>query len=591
MKTILNLLKEEVTAAFVEAGYDAKYGMVSLSNRPDLCQYQCNGAMAAAKAYKKAPIMIANDVVAILEKSETFKDISAINPGFINMNLSNAFVANYVDEMRTTDSFGYNKVEEPFNVIVDYGGPNVAKPLHVGHLRAAVIGESVKRICKFVGHNAIGDIHLGDWGLQMGLIITELKKRQPELPYFDENFTGEYPEEAPFTIAELEEIYPYASAFSKKNPDYLEEARNATYRLQKGEGGYAALWKHIRNVSIADLKQNYDKLNVHFELWKGESDAEPQIPGMVEYLKENGYAYYSEGALVVDVKEETDKKEIPPCMILKADGSALYNTTDLGTIVEREKLYQPKMYKYVVDKRQDLYFEQVFRCARKAKMVGEDVDLTFLGFGTMNGKDGKPFKTRDGGVMRLEYLIGDVTNNVYDKMKENRGEIPEEEARDTAQKIAVAAIKYGDLSNQPSKDYVFDLDRFTAFEGNTGPYILYTIVRIKSILNKYKELHGDVNVADIKLLPASTDSETGLMLELTKFSDMIDVAFKENAPNKVCQFVYDLANAFNRFYHENKIIAEEDAAKQASWIALISYTLDMLNQCIDLLAIEAPDRM
>lgn len=590
MKTILNLLKEEVTAAFVEAGYDAKYGMVSLSNRPDLCQYQCNGAMAAAKEYKKAPIMIANEVVAILEKSETFKEIAAINPGFINMNLSDAFVAGYVDSMRETDSFGYNKAENPYTIIVDYGGPNVAKPLHVGHLRAAVIGESVKRICKFVGHNTIGDIHLGDWGLQMGLIITELKKRQPDLPYFDPDFTGDYPEEAPFTIGELEEIYPYASAFSKKNPDYLEEARNATFRLQKGERGYAALWKHIRNVSVADLKKNYDKLNVHFELWKGESDAEPRIPAMVEYLKENGYAYYSEGSLVVDVKEETDKKEIPPCMILKSDGSALYNTTDLGTIVERMELYHPKALKYVVDKRQDLYFEQVFRCARKAKMVGEDVELTFLGFGTMNGKDGKPFKTRDGGVMRLEYMIEDVTKNVYDKIMENR-EIPEEEARDTAQKIAVAAIKYGDLSNQPSKDYVFDLDRFTAFEGNTGPYILYTIVRIKSILNKYKELHGEVKQADIKLLPASTDSETSLMLELTKFSDMIDVAFKENAPNKVCQFVYDLANAFNRFYHENKIIAEEDAAKQASWIALISYTLDMLNQCIDLLAIEAPDRM
>ena len=590
MKTILNLLKEEVTKAFVEAGYDEKYGMVSLSNRPDLCQYQCNGAMAAAKAYKKAPIMIANDVVSILEKSETFKDITAINPGFINMNLSDAFVANYVNSMRETDTFGYNKVEDPYTIIVDYGGPNVAKPLHVGHLRAAIIGESVKRICKFVGHNTIGDIHLGDWGLQMGLIITELKKRQPELPYFDPDFTGEYPEEAPFTIGELEEIYPYASAYSKENPEYLEEARNATFRLQKGERGPKALWNHIRNVSIADLKKNYDKLNVHFDLWKGESDAEPRIPAMVDYLKENGYAYYSEGSLVVDVKEETDKKEIPPCMILKSDGSALYNTTDLGTIVERMELYKPKALKYVVDKRQDLYFEQVFRCAKKAKFVEDDVEMTFLGFGTMNGKDGKPFKTREGGVMRLQYLIEDVTKNVYDKMMENR-EMPEEEAKETAQKIAVAAIKYGDLSNQPSKDYIFDLERFTAFEGNTGPYILYTIVRIKSILNRYKELHGEINPEEIKLLPACTASETELMLELTKFSDMIDVSFKENAPNKVCQFVYDLANAFNHFYHENKIIAEEDANRQASWIALISYTLDMLKQCTDLLAIEAPDRM
>ncbi len=590
MKKILEVLKQEVTDAFVQAGYAEKYGMVTLSNRPDLCQYQCNGAMAAAKEYKKAPIMIANDVVAILEKSETFKKIEAVNPGFINIILSDSFVSSYVNDMRKAGSFGYEKAEDPYTIIVDYGGPNVAKPLHVGHLRAAVIGESVKRIGKFVGHNMIGDIHLGDWGLQMGLIITELKKRQPELPYFDPDFTGEYPEEAPFTVSELEEIYPYASAFSKKNPEYLEEARNATLRLQKGERGYAALWKHIRNVSIADLKKNYDRLNVHFELWKGESDAESYIPGLVEYLKEGGYARYSEGSLVVDVKEPEDNKEIPPCMILKSDGSALYNTTDLGTIIERVKFYNPKALKYVVDKRQGLYFEQVFRCARKAKLIGEDVELTFLGFGTMNGKDGKPFKTREGGVMRLEYMINDVTQSVYEKIMANR-EIPEEEARDTAEKVAVAAIIYGDLSNQPSKDYVFDLERFTAFEGNTGPYILYTIVRIKSILNKYKELHSDVKPEEIEILPAVSDSETGLMLEFTKFSDMIDAAFKENAPNKVCQFVYDLANAFNRFYHENKIIAEEDEKKQASWIALISYTLDMLTQCTDLLAIKAPDRM
>jgi arginyl-tRNA synthetase len=590
MKKLLEALKQEVTDAFVQAGYDEKYGMVTLSNRPDLCQYQCNGAMAAAKAYKKAPIMIANEVTSILEKSLSFQKIEAVNPGFINITLADGFLSDYINKMRNAGDFGYEKVENPYTIIVDYGGPNVAKPLHVGHLRAAVIGESVKRIGKFVGHHMIGDIHLGDWGLQMGLIITELKKRQPDLPYFDDSFTGEYPKEAPFTIAELEEIYPYASAYSKKNPEYLEEARNATFRLQKGERGYAALWQHIRNISIADLKKNYDRLNVHFELWKGESDAEGYIDDMVAYLKDNGYAYYSEGSLVVDVKEPTDTKEIPPCMILKSDGSALYNTTDLGTIMERVKLYQPGAMKYVVDKRQDLYFEQVFRCARKAKLVGEEVELTFLGFGTMNGKDGKPFKTRDGGVMRLEYMIDDVTQSVYEKIMANR-EIPEDEAKQIAEKVAVAAIKYGDLSNQPSKDYVFDLDRFTAFEGNTGPYILYTIVRIKSILNKYKELHGEVDTGSLSLLPPASDSETALMLELTKFSDMVDVAFKENAPNKVCQFVYDLANAFNRFYHENKIIAQEDEKIQKSWIGLIMFTLDMLNQCIEFLAIEAPDRM
>lgn len=589
MKKILDLLKEEVAEAFVKAGYDEKYGMVTLSNRPDLCQYQCNGAMAAAKQYKKAPIMIANEVVAILEKSESFKEISAINPGFINIILSESYVAKYVNGMKEEGHFGYTLEGEPYTIVVDYGGPNVAKPLHVGHLRAAAIGEAVKRIGKFVGHNMVGDVHLGDWGLQMGLIITELKKRQPDLPYFDSDFTEEYPEEAPFTISELEEIYPYASGYSKKHPDYLEEARNATLRLQKGDRGYQALWKHICNVSIADLKKNYDRLNIHFELWKGESDAESYIPDLVQYLKDEGYAHYSEGALVVDVKEEEDTKEIPPCMILKSDGSALYNTTDLGTIVERVKLFNPKAMKYVIDKRQDLYFQQVFRCARKSKLVDDDVELTFLGFGTMNGKDGKPFKTRDGGVMRLETLINDVTDAVYQKIVSNR-DMVEEEAKEIAEKVGVAAIKYGDLSNQASKDYIFDLDRFTAFEGNTGPYILYTIVRIKSILAKYKELHGEIK-EDIKIMPAFSESETLLMLQLTKFNEMIDVAFSENAPYKVCQFVYELANAFNRFYHENKIITEEDKDKQASWIALIQYTLDMLNQCIDLLAIEAPERM
>lgn len=590
MKKILEVLKKEVTDAFVQAGYAEKYGMVTLSNRPDLCQYQCNGAMAAAKEYKKAPIMIANEVVAILEKSETFQKIEAVNPGFINMILSDAFIAEHINKMRGSENFGVEKPEDPWTIIVDYGGANIAKPLHVGHLRTAVIGESLKRIGTFLGHKMIGDIHMGDWGLQMGLIITELKKRKPELPYFDEGFTGQYPEEAPFTITELEEIYPYASGYSKKNKEYLEEARNATYRLQKGDRGYRALWEHIRKVSMEDLRKNYDSLNVHFELWKGESDAEQYIDDLVQYLKDNEYAYYSDGSLVVDVKEPEDTKEVPPCMILKSDGSALYNTTDLGTIIERVKLYHPNAMRYVVDKRQDLYFEQVFRCARKTKLVDEGCEMTFVGFGTMNGRDGKPFKTRDGGVMRLENMIADVTESVYQKIMANR-EIPEEEAKETARKVAVASIKYGDLSNQPSKDYVFDLDRFTAFEGNTGPYILYTIVRIKSILNKYKELHGDVKTEELEIVPAHSASETDLMLELSKFSEAVETAFKENAPNKLCQFVYDLANAFNRFYHENKIIAEEDEKKQASWIALISYTLDMLNQCIDLLAIEAPERM
>lgn len=590
MKKIIDLIKQEITNAFVACGFDEKYGMVSLSNRPDLCQYQCNGALAAAKEYKKAPIMIANDVVAKLENNKMFKEIVAVMPGFINIKISEEYLATYINEMASGDNFGFEKAENPKTIVVDYGGPNVAKPLHVGHLRSAIIGESVKRISRFVGHNVIGDVHLGDWGLQMGLIITELKKRQPELVYFDESFEGEYPEEAPFTITELEEIYPYANAYSKEHPEFKEEAKNATFELQSGRKGYVALWNHILNVSVTDLKKNYDKLNVSFDLWKKESDAQAYIPGMVEYLKEGGYARISEGALVVDVKEETDTKEIPPCMILKSDGATLYNTTDLATIVERAELFNPDAITYVVDKRQELYFEQVFRCAKKTNLVGEHVKLTFLGFGTMNGKDGKPFKTRDGGVMRLENLISDITTAVYDKIMSNR-EIPEEEAKTIANKVGIAAIKYGDLSNQAAKDYVFDVDRFTSFEGDTGPYILYTIVRIKSILNKYKEVTGAHTIAASEILPATCESEIALMLELTKFSDTITAAFAENAPHRVCQYIYDLSNAFNKFYHENKIIANEDDKVRSSWIQLITLTCNILNTCIELLGIEAPDRM
>jgi arginyl-tRNA synthetase len=590
MKKIIDLIKQEITGAFVACGFDEKYGMVSLSNRPDLCQYQCNGALAAAKEYKKAPIMIANDVVTQLENNVMFKEIVAVMPGFINIKISEEYLANYINEMANDENFGFEKTENPKTIVIDYGGPNVAKPLHVGHLRSAIIGESVKRISRFVGHKVIGDVHLGDWGLQMGLIITELKKRQPELVYFDESYEGEYPEEAPFNITELEEIYPYANAYSKEHPEFKEEAKNATFELQNGRRGYVALWNHILNVSVTDLKKNYDKLNVSFDLWKKESDAQGYIPGMVEYLKQGGYARISEGALVVDVKEETDTKEIPPCMILKSDGATLYNTTDLATIVERAELFNPDAITYVVDKRQELYFEQVFRCAKKTNLIGEHVKLTFLGFGTMNGKDGKPFKTRDGGVMRLENLISDITEAVYDKIMSNR-EIPEEEAKEIANKVGIAAIKYGDLSNQASKDYVFDVDRFTSFEGDTGPYILYTIVRIKSILNKYKEVTGVDTIAASEILPATGESETALMLELTKFSDTITAAFAENAPHRVCQYIYDLSNAFNKFYHENKIIANEDEKIRSSWIQLITLTCNILTACIDLLGIEAPDRM
>ena len=588
MKKLIDLLAEEMQAAFENAGYDASYGRVSVSNRPDLCEYQCNGAMAGAKAYKKAPIMIANDVVAQLQDSSVFSQVDAVNPGFINLRVKEKFLADYLKEMAADDHLGVTQAENPKTIMIDYGGPNVAKPLHVGHLRSAIIGESIKRLGRFMGHKVIGDVHLGDWGLQMGLIITELRHRQPDLVYFQEGYEGEYPSEAPFTIGELEEIYPAASAKSKEDEAYKEEAMEATHRLQQGDAGYMALWNHILNVSVTDLKKNYEKLNVTFDLWKKESDAQPYIPDMVQYLKEEGYAHLDQGALVVDVKEETDTKEIPPCMILKSDGASLYNTTDLATIVERMKLFHPDEIIYVVDKRQELYFTQVFRCARKAKLVDENTGLFFLGFGTMNGKDGKPFKTRQGGVMRLETLIGEINDEMYKKIVENRS-VKSEDAKKTAQTVGLAAIKYGDLSNQATKDYVFDVDRFTSFEGDTGPYILYTIVRIKSILNRYVEAGGDL--ATCSMNGASNESEKALMLELGKFAGTIENAYEEKAPHKICAYIYDVANAFNHFYHETKILGEEDENKKQSWIALLAFAQRVLETAIDILGFSAPDKM
>ncbi len=588
MKGIIDVLQEEVKQAFEKAGYDGKYAKVTISNRPDLCQYQCNGALAMAKEYHKAPIQMAEQIVELLKQSDTFAAIAAQAPGFINMTVSGEFLAAYINEMRAADKFGLEQPAKKETIVIDYGGANVAKPLHVGHLRSAVIGESIKRTARYIGHKVVGDVHLGDWGLQIGLIITELKHRKPELVYFDNTYEGEYPTEPPFTMSDLEEIYPYASGYSKEHEDYKEEAQEATAQLQAGRRGYLALWKHIIDVSVTDLRKIYTKLNVDFDLWKKESDAQPYIPDMVQGMKDGGYAHIDDGALVVDVKEETDTKEIPPCMILKSNGATLYNTTDLATIVERRKLFDPTRIIYVVDKRQSLYFEQVFRCAKKTKIIGDDVDLIFVGFGTMNGKDGKPFKTRDGGVLRLEHLLADVTAQVSDKMADR--DMDDETRADVAAKVALAAIKYGDLSNQASKDYVFDLDRFTSFEGNTGPYIMYTIVRIKSLLAKVAQNAIEVD-EQVSILPASDKSATDVMLSLSKWGEIVQAAYEEQAPHKICQFIYELSDAYNKFYHENKIVANEGAALRNSHICLSKLVVNVLETAVDLLGLEAPERM
>ena len=590
MKKLLDILSEQFAKVLAECGYDEKYAKVTVSNRPDLCEYQCNGAMALAKAHKKAPIMIAQEIVEKLAGNEMFSEIVAVNPGFINIKISESFLATYIDDMAADEKAGCDVNDRPKKVVIDYGGPNVAKPLHVGHLRSAIIGETLKRLYRFKGDEVIGDVHLGDWGLQMGLIIEQLRVEQPDLVYFDESYTGEYPAEAPFTISELEKIYPTASARSKEDEEFKEKAHMATLELQKGKPAYRALWKHILNVSIADLKNNYKNLNVDFDVWKGESDAEAYIPAMVEDMINSGLAHESQGAMVVDVMEETDTKEIPPCIIRKSDGAALYATSDLATIIQRVQDYNPEEIIYLADKRQEMHFTQVFRTAKKAGIVDDNVKLIYQGFGTMNGKDNKPFKTREGGVMRLETLLSDVNNAVYNKMMENRQE-SEETARDTSKIIGRAAVKYGDLSNQTSKDYIFDTERFASFEGNTGPYILYTIVRIKSILDKYASTVGSLDAIEGGVNKSLTPSEKALMMELSKFNATIDSAYEELAPYKICAYIYDLSNAFNTFYHDNKILGEEDKAKQAGFIKLLMITKKALEMSIDILGFTAPDRM
>lgn len=595
MKKIIDLLEEQVKQAFEKAGYNKVYGEVRTSDRPDLCEFQCNGAMLAAKEYKKAPFIIAEDVKKMLN-NDIFECVEVVKPGFINIKVSHIFLTEYCNKMQKEGIDAYKSNNR--KVIIDYGGPNIAKPLHVGHLRPAVIGESIKKIHKFVGDDIIGDIHLGDWGLQMGLIIEELKTRKPGLPYFDKNYTGEYPSIPPFTIDELEEIYPTASSKTKTNEnsteeekrkaeEFLENARINTGLLQSQERGYYELWKMIVQVSLEDLKKNYERLNVHFELWLGESDSQKYVPEMIEEMQKRKIIYESDGAMVVDVEEPDDKTKINPCMVLKRGGVSCYQTTDLATLLQRKKEYNPDEVIYVVDKRQELHFTQVFRCARKAGLVNDGTKLTFLGFGTINGKDGKPFKTRNGGIMRLENLIDEINKKVYSKMKKS-DDFSEEEMRKVAETVGLAALKYADLSNQISKDYIFDIEKFTSLEGNTGPYILYTIVRIKSIIKKY--LESNPPFSDRNMLEPKNELEKKMMLAISDFYGIIEQAYNENAPYKICAYIYELSNLFNTFYNTTKILAEDKESAE-SHIILISLIQKILEKSIDLLGFSAPDKM
>lgn len=596
MKKVTDMIEEIVIDAFEKAGFDGKYGKVNLSDRPDLCDYQCNGALIAAKEYKKAPFIIANEIVKNI-KNEIIENVEMAKPGFINITLSKNFLSEYCQKMIESDKLGFEEIKGK-KVILDYGGPNIAKPLHVGHLRPAVIGECIKRIHKFVGDEVIGDVHLGDWGLQMGLIIEELKVRKPDLPYFDENYQGEYPKEPPFTIDELEEIYPSASKKTKVEENataeeidlankFKENARINTGLLQQKKRGYYDLWKQIVSVSLQDLKKNYEKLNVNFDLWMGESDSQKYVPEMIKMMEDRKIIYESDGAMVVDVQEPSDNITINPCMVLKRGGVSCYQTTDLATLLQRTKEFNPDEVIYVVDKRQDMHFVQVFRCAKKADLVNENTKLVFLGFGTINGKDGKPFKTRNGGIMRLEKLIDEVEQKIYNKLSDNK-EMTEKEKEQISKIVGLAALKYADLSNQISKDYIFDIDKFTSIEGDTGPYILYTIVRIKSIIKKYKEIN--LNFVKGRIALPRLDVERKIMLLISQFNKTIEQAYLENAPYKICNYLYKLSNEFNAFYNETKILKEEKENAEAH-IELIILIKQVLETGIDLLGFSSPDKM
>lgn len=592
MQALTERLTDLFADAFADAGYDRAYGEVVASSRPDLGDFQCNGALPAASDAGQNPRQIAQAVVEAVDddaRSETFASVELAGPGFINIRLQDGFLAQQIEQMAADERLGVPAVAEPQRVVLDYGGPNVAKPMHVGHLRASIIGDSLKRLFGFRGDHVVGDVHLGDWGLQMGMLIIEVRRRYPDLPYFDPDYGGPYPDESPVSMADLQEMYPAVSARCKEDAEAMEAARQATKELQEGRPGYRALWQHFVDVSVATLKSDFEELNIEFDLWLGESHADPYIPELVEGLRAGGHAYESEGALIMPIDRPDDKTEIPPLMLLKSDGAALYGTTDLATIKMRMEELDPDMILYVVDARQSLHFEQVFRAARRGGIVPDEVGLEHLAFGTMNGPDGKPFKTRAGGVMALRDLIEMVREKALSRLEEVDAaqEYDEAERQEIARLVGLAALKFADLVNHRAKDYVFDLDRFSSFEGRTGPYLLYTAVRTKSILRKAEEQ----GIEPGAIVGPAGPEERELMLKLTALPDVLAHAYETRAPNHLADYVYNLALIFNRFYREYHILSEEDAARQASWLALSLYTMRQVEHVLSLMGIAVPERM
>ncbi len=585
MPSLITQLSNILGQVFETEGLDKSFGRVIVSDRPDLAQFQCNGAMAAAKAAKKNPRAVAEGIVAKLKDNPIFSKIEIAGPGFINLTLTDAYLQKYISSLVNDPRCGAEPIAQGENVVLDYGGPNVAKPMHVGHLRSSIIGDSIRRTLKFVGYNTIGDIHMGDWGTQMGMMISELELLHPDWVYFDENFLGEYPTESPVTMDDLEDIYPRVSALCKTDEARLELSRKATVELQNKRRGYYALWKHFVAVSLISMKRNFTALNVYFDLWKGETDVHDLIAPMVSDLEKRGYAVESDGATVVHVKKNDDNKEYPPLILYKRDGGVMYGTTDLATILERVRDYNPVKILYVVDKRQSLHFEQVFRGAQLTGIAGEHLHLTHLGYGTMNGADGKPFKTRAGGVLKLEDMISMGIDKAMERLNEaNIGlTFSDEEKSDIAMKVAIAAIKFADLQNNFSADYVFDLDRMTSFEGKTGPYLLYQAVRIKSLLEKAEyKVGGDIVISDI---------DRQLYLMLAEFPEVVETAARNYTPHVLCDHAFKLAQAFSSFYGNTHILSEENAAQKQSWLTLSAMVLSQLELLLGLVGINIPRRM
>lgn len=587
MLTFEQQLTGLIQQSFKALNFDEKFAKVVISNRPELCQYQCNAAMPLAKIAKKAPIEIAKEIIANIPENSMIESIEAVMPGFININLSAEFLAKATCRLQKDERQGVALKENPVKSIIDYCGANIAKSMHVGHLRATIIGESIKRITKFVGDDALGDIHMGDWGTQMGMVITAVKEEQPNLPYFDESFDGEYPTQAPFTIKDLERMYPDISGRCKEDEELKDVCRKATVELQQGRKGYRALWKHIVDVTMVELKADLADLNVDFDLWLGEASSDAFVPATVEQVKASGVSRVSDGATIVDVTPQ-GKHEVTPLMLLKSDGAVVYATTDLATIKERVDEFKAEEIVYVVDGRQSLHFYQVFDVAKRSG-IAPDTKMTHAGFGTVNGKDGKPFKTRSGGVLKLRDLINMGLEAAYNKMVEaGRGDVfSKEEMQEIAQKVGVSAIKFADLMNHRSANYIFDIEKFVQFEGKTGPYLLYTDVRIRSMLAKASEAGLDAGC----IVPATTVAETNLMLTLDRFKTAVLKAYEEKAPNIICDHAFALTQSYARFYNDCHILNEEDKDKQASWLALSKIVSQQLELIFELLGLQVPEKM